>query len=252
MNTNITIRYKKRFHVDLRDVDFMKQLKLSSLFSYFQEVASEAADSLGFGIDRLQKEFNVAWVLVRMRVEIIRNPNWNETITIETWPLEPNRLEFHRDFLVYDERGNILIRAISDWVIMDIDQRKLKRSEHIGIVYPEMIKERAIDKKLSRLKDFGNLQESYKKVIGYSDIDINGHLNNSNYVDYIMDCFPVEEHKKYKTKAIEVHFLHELLPGETLTLRRDVSAFNSHLVYIDGVNGREQTVFKAQLEIENR
>ncbi|WAA10793.1 acyl-[acyl-carrier-protein] thioesterase [Fervidibacillus albus] len=245
-----SIRYKKQFHIDLRDVDFKKQLKLSSLFSYFQEAANEAADVLGYGIDRLQSEFHVGWVLVRMRVEIIDMPIWNETITIETWPLEPNRMEFHRDYLVFDSSGNIRIRAISDWVIIDMDNRRLKRSEHIGLVYPEIIKERAIDKRLRKLNDFGNVEQSYKKVIGYSDIDINGHLNNSNYIDYIMDCFPVEDHQKYITKAIEVHFLRELLPGETLTVRKDVSAIDSNLVYVDGVKEQGEMVFKAKLEIE--
>lgn len=246
------LRYRKNFHVDLRDVDFKKELKLSALFTYFQEIASEASEQLGVGIEQLEREFHVAWVLVRMRVEILRNPKWNETITIESWPLEPNRVEFYRDFLVRDEGGNVIIKAISTWVIMDIHNRRLKRTDYIKLVYPENISERAIDRKMGKLKDFGNPEESYKKVIAYSDIDFNGHLNNSNYVDYILDCFPIEEHKKYTVRAIEVNFIQEALPGDTLTVQRDLSALSSNLIYIEGINEQGYSIFKAQLEIGER
>ncbi|HLR52393.1 MAG TPA: acyl-ACP thioesterase domain-containing protein [Candidatus Avamphibacillus sp.] len=242
--------FKENYHVELSDVDFKESLKLSALFSYFQDVANLASINLGFGIHTLEQEHGVAWVLMRMRVDIIRNPVLDEEITIETWPLEPKKLEFGRDYLVRDRDGNIIIRAVSSWVIMDIKERKLKRAKTIGLTYPENITERAIDCKLGKLKHSGELDVSYKKVIGYSDIDFNGHLNNSKYVDYIMDCFDLEEHKKYDVTSIEVNFMNEALPGDEIMLYRDVSALNSNLIYVEGFNEKNgRIVFKAQLKI---
>ncbi len=253
MTLQKNILYKSPVWVELRDVDFTKKMKLSSLFSYFQETASLAAEDLGYGIDTLYRDHGVAWVLVRIRVEIDRMPEWNEKIFIETWPQEPGRVEFERDFIVRDQNGDILIRAISVWVIMDMAKRKLKRGDSIGIHYPGIIKERAINKKLRKLKDTGPLQEVYKKVIGYSDIDINGHLNNSKYVDYAMDCFPVENHREYEVKTLEINFLNESLPGETITLYRNLSNADANLIYIEGVNETSnKTAFKAQVEIIKR
>lgn len=242
--------FKKNYHVDLRDVDFAKQLKLSTLFGYFQDIASLASINLGFGIHTLEKKYGVAWILMRIRVDIIRHPVLGEEITIETWPLEPKKLEFGRDYIVKDQDGNIIIRAISTWVIMDMKARKLKRAETIGITYPEIITERAIDSELGKLKHTGALEPAYKKVIGYSDIDFNGHLNNSRYVDYIMDCFNLEEHKEYSVKSIEVHFMNEALPGDTIVLSKDTSAMESNHVYIEGVSEKDKhIVFKAKSRI---
>jgi len=114
------IRFQSKIHVDLRDVDFTKKVKLSTLFSYFQDVASLASVELGYGIEQLESQFGVSWVLIRIRVEITRMPEWDEKITIETWPLEPKRIEFKRDYLVRDANGEIIIRAVSVWVLMDI------------------------------------------------------------------------------------------------------------------------------------
>ena len=247
---SVSSLFKQNYHVDLRDVDFAKKLRLSTLFSYFQDIASLAAENLGCGIGTLEKTFGVAWILTRIRVDIIRFPVWDEDITIETWPLEPSKIEFDRDFFVKDAEGNIIIRAVSKWVIMDIKERKLKRSDAIGIRYPENRTERAIEGKLGKLKDFGNLEMAYNKVIGYSDIDFNGHLNNSKYVDYIMDCLSFEEHKNHSIRTIDLNFIQEALPGDTLTLNKDMTKREEHLVYFEGVNQTNNAkVFKALINI---
>lgn len=241
--------FKENYHVDLRDVDFQKQLKLSTLFSYLQDVASLASINLGFGIHTLEQEYGVAWILMRIRVDIIRYPVWDEEITIETWPLEPKKLEFERDFIVRDHEGNIIVQAVSTWVIMDLNQRKLKRTAFIGFTSPEIVTERAIDCTLGKLKHSGQLETSYKKVIGYSDIDFNGHLNNSKYVDYIMDCFKMEEHEQYDVKTVEVNFINEAMAGDAIMLYKDTSS-DTNQVYIEGVNEQDQRiVFKAKAEV---
>src|SRR5699024_3303402 len=79
--------FKREYHIDLRDVDFKRRLKFSTLFSYFQDIGSLASEDLGFGIETLRENFGVTWILTRMRVNIIRHPGLNEDITIETWAL---------------------------------------------------------------------------------------------------------------------------------------------------------------------
>lgn len=82
-------------------------------------------------------------------------------------------------------------------------------------------------------------------------MDLNEHLNNSKYIDYIADCFPIESYKKYSVKTIEVNYISEALPGDTLVLYRDISALNSNVVYIEGINEKDnKTVFKSQVIIE--
>ncbi|MFA1822322.1 acyl-[acyl-carrier-protein] thioesterase [Virgibacillus oceani] len=242
--------FKKRYHVDLSDVDFEKKLKLSTLFSYFQDAASDAAVNLGAGINKLQASHGVAWIIMRIRVDITRLPKWGEEIVIETWPLEPKRLEFERDFLVKDQNGDVIIRAISSWVVMDLEERKLKRTESIGLTYPDNIEERAIDGKLGRLRKNGPLETAYKRMIGYSDVDFNGHLNNTKYVDFMLDCFPIEAHMKSSVKSLEVNFVNEVLPGETIVLYKDTSKRDENRYYIEGMNeNSSRTVFKAMAEV---
>lgn len=242
--------YRRKYVIGFSDVDFTQKLKQSSLFGYFQDIASLAVENLNIGINELAQRFNVTWILMRIRADIIRNPDWNEEITIETWPQEPRKLEFERDFAVMDKSGNTIMKAVSTWVIIDMDSREVRKSELIDFKYPSFKKERAIDCRLGRLKPAKQPEAAYRRIIGYSDVDFNGHLNNSKYVDFIMDCFSVENHRQYAVRSIEVNYMNEALPGETLVLRTDTSAADSNLIYIDGIKeADEKTVFKAQLGI---
>ncbi len=245
--------YKRKYVIGFSDVDFTQKLKQSTLFGYFQDIASLAVENLNIGINELAQKFNVAWILMRIRVDIVRNPEWNEEITIETWPQEPKKFEFERDFVVMDKSGEPIMKAVSTWVIIDMDTREVRKSGLIGFEYPSYKKERALDCRLGRLKPAKQPEVAYKRIIGYSDVDFNGHLNNSKYVDFIMDCFSMANHKQYAVKSIEVNYMNEALPGEILVLRTDISAADANLIYIDGIDeSGGKTVFKAQLEIRAR
>ena len=245
--------FKKEYVVGLSDVDFTKTLKVGTLFGYFQDVASLAVENLGIGINTLEEKFSVAWVLIKIRVDIERLPVWNEKIILETWPQTPKRLEFNRDYMVRDADGNVLARAVSTWVIIDIKTRELQQTELIAVDYPEFITERALDCRLGKLKPYGRLEVAYKKIIGYSDVDFYGHLNNSKYIDYIMDCFTVEQHRKYRVGSIEIDYINEALPGDTLALYRDISALDSDMIYIEGVNEKDgNAAFKTRVRICER
>jgi medium-chain acyl-[acyl-carrier-protein] hydrolase len=245
--------FRKNYKIEISDADFNKHLKLSTLFSYFQEIGSMAVENLGMGIDLLQKKYGVAWVLLRMRVDVIRNPELNEEIIVETWQQLPQKIEFDRDYLVRDKNGEIIARAVSSWVIIDINTRKIKKSELIRVEFPENITERAIDCKLGKIKPSGNINIAYKKMIGYSDIDFNGHLNNAKYIDYIMDCFPVENHVKYGITSLEINYTNEALPGDSIIFYKDISELDANLIYIEGMNEKDhKIVFKSQVVISAR
>lgn len=243
--------YKKQFQVDYGDSDYYKKLKLSSMFNYFQDISILHSDNIGVGIGQIQKDFNVTWVMIRIMLKIDRFPNWGEAVTVETWPIKPKRLEFERDYMIKDQQGNVLVRAISSWVIMDVDQREIRRSDLLNSNIPYYPDKRALDNRLGKLKPNGNLEFVYTKKIGYSDIDMNGHLNNSKYIDYITDCFSIETHEKYAIDTVQVNYIGEALAGDTISFYRDISLLEQKQIYVEGVDEiNEKAYFKACITIK--
>jgi acyl-ACP thioesterase len=230
-------KIKTQYKIMDRDSDFSKRLKIGSLFGYLQDAASMHSEHLGCGVDRLLRDFGVAWILMRLRIDIIRMPLLFEEITIETWPQEPKAV-FERDYIVKDTRGDILINAVSMWVLMDMEKREITRNKLFDYGIP-ILKERAIDCRLGKLKPFDTPKFMCEKEIGYSDSDYNGHINNAMYANYIMDCLDADFLKTHEIKTISINYVNEILLGDTLLLRKDENICNPNLFYVEGVGEKE-------------
>lgn len=237
----------KKYKVTFNDIDFSKKLKLSTLFNYFQEIGDLHSQKTGGSTTILQQEHGLTWVLTRIKVDIERYPNWNEEIILETWFHKPKKYQIERDFVVKDLDGNIIIRAISNWIIFDIKERKMKSIDSFKTTYSDYIDEKAIDCDFRKIKTIEEVDIAYKRLIGCSDIDANKHLNNSKYIDFIIDCFSISELEKYYAHSIQVDYLNEALPGDTIIFHKHVSLNN---VYVEGVNeSNNNIIFRSSIDI---
>ena len=46
-----------------------------------------------------------------------------------------------------------------------------------------------------------------EQPVAYTDMDINRHVNNARYVDWLCDRFPYEWHEKHRLERLLVHFV---------------------------------------------
>ena len=232
------------------DVDFHRRQKLSSMFGMFQDIAAMHAANLGGSVERLHNELNVAWILMRVRAEIDKYPTLAQELIVETWPQAPRAL-YERDYILRDTEGNVLVRAAAIWVIMNLGTREIKRDKFLDYYGIEMKKERAIDKGIGRLKPIEKAKLIYDKKIKYSDVDYNIHVNNAKYVDYVMDAFTFDEHRKYELKALEMHYINEIGPDENMQIKR--RRLSEGKDYVEGMRKSDKAlVFNALVEWEEK
>ena len=55
-------------------------------------------------------------------------------------------------------------------------------------------------------------------AVRYSDIDVNGHVNNSRYIGWLMDAHAMALHRSHTVKSIEVNYLGETVVGDRLSM----------------------------------
>ncbi|MCL1896266.1 MAG: thioesterase [Clostridiales bacterium] len=214
------------------DADFAQRQRLSSMFCMFQDIAGQHAATLGASVAWLREELNLAWILMRVRLEVDKYPVLGQEVTVETWPQAPRAL-YERDYMIRDMDGAALVRAGSTWIIMDLDTREIKRDKFLDYHGLEMKTDRALGRGVGRLKPVDGMELAFEKEMCFSDTDYNGHVNNAKYVDHIMDCFSFEEHKARVIRAIEMHYVNEIGPGDILQIRR--KDLEGGAVYLDGV-----------------
>ncbi len=187
--------YEEDFIVRTWDVDAYDGLTLAAAFNYCQEIAGIHASKLGVGLEAMQKD-GVAWILSRMSLELSRRPGWGTSIKCRTWPCGADRLLVFRDYELSDKNG-VFARGRSAWLILNMETKRLLRPGAWLEKLPENKGRIALADGAPSLKipepDSSNLEKSFKRRASYSDLDYNGHVNNSRYIQWAQDCFKLEE-----------------------------------------------------------
>ena len=101
--------YRQDFQILSSDVDMSRKLRLSSLFTRLQEAA--IAHTIDLGV--------LLWAVTQYRAVFHRLPEYDEKVTLLSWPGKTMHLYFPRYFRIVDTNGIVLFEAVSLWVLID-------------------------------------------------------------------------------------------------------------------------------------
>ena len=226
--------WEDHIHVRSYDVDVTGVLRIASLFNYFQDTAGKHASHLGAGYAIL-KERGLFWVLSRAKVRIHRLPAWGENVRLTTWPKGLDGVLFIRDFQLTGDRDERLVDASSGWLLLDYKAYKPHLPDALPAAIPPNTRGHALQEQLRKLRPLQDPQMVYERKVLASDLDVNHHVNNARYVDWIMDCYAPDEAKLKAMQAMQVNYVGETTYGDVIRLnKREDGPRGDH--YIEGVN----------------
>jgi acyl-ACP thioesterase len=183
-----------------------------------QEAAGNHAAKLGVSVERLHAE-GLAWVLARMRIVPVSLPSAHERIRVETWPVGVEGVQFRRDFIVRGEDDTVLARAVSHWVVVSLDTRKVGR-------IPAFIAELALDNAMkamddgkSRLAEVGGDHEACSFRARLADVDRNRHVNNVRYLEWVLESVPDDARGRMRLADLEIVFRAESFWNDVVASR---------------------------------
>ena len=208
--------HKEELVIGSNDIDRYYNLKISSIYTYFQEAAMHAVRDIGADSSDLAKK-NIDWVIMRMDVEIIRLPKFHDKVTTVTYPGDDMAMLYPRYYELLDENNNILVKGSSIWGLLDNNTRSLSfKRDLVAKQTPEHTEEELkLPEKINMPAD---LEKVDTRKIYYSDIDLNGHLNNCAYIRLLVDLHDSEFYKTKTPKFIRVNYLRELKEGNVVTI----------------------------------
>jgi acyl-ACP thioesterase len=217
MNTDAKI-YENTIQVHSYECDFERCWKPAAFFQHLTEAATIHAAQLGVGFDAMLAQ-NLFWVHSRMKIKFFTFPHAGDQITIRTWPKTiQQKLFFIRDFEMVDKSERKIAAATSAWLVIDATTRRMVLPHKINLNLPTVPDRYGLDEPLEKLGFSDEGEERLHEQAGYSAIDMLGHVNNSRYVEWICDCFPLEEYRRRKLDSFQINYEHEVLPGEEVVL----------------------------------
>jgi acyl-ACP thioesterase len=192
-------------------MDQQSRLSLLSAVNYFQESAWRNAEAMGLGYSDLAAK-NRFWVLSRLYIEMYRYPLWGDTVQLETWPKGMESLFAMRDFRIKSANAgtpSLLGAGTTAWLIIDGTTHRLQRVEHILSAgempcYPQ----NAVEHPLGKIALAETMTSQTRIIAGYTDVDVNSHVNNVCYLNWAVNYLPLEDNK-LTVRSAEVNFLSE-------------------------------------------
>ena len=174
---------KHNFYIGFKDIDKKLQVKNSSVLTFFENMAGIHANLCGDGLRDTYERTHTTWLLLAWKVEVVRRPEYAEEVTAYTWVRSIRRFYSEREFELRGENGELLVKAISRWVQVNIEKNEpCSCSAELSEKYGRG--------KYSNFENGINVKpgepESADKVYFHKVqpdwIDMNYHMNNTHYL----------------------------------------------------------------------
>ncbi len=232
------VRYEEEFTIPFAMTDVKQELILSQFISYCLGLSGRQSESIGRSDLDVFEQYGLVWVVTDYDIEIVRLPTYNETVRIVTEAVSYNKFFCYRKFYVYDEAGKLILDILSYFVLIDFESRKVAPvpDDLIAPYQSEKVK------KIQRAPRYHVLEnpESKDYRIRYFDIDMNGHVNNSKYLEWMYDALEYDFLLEHHPVHVQLKYVKEVSPGGHISSK----------VTLDNLRSQHEILFEGQVHAQ--
>ena len=241
ISPNFTSIYSKDWEINFMQCTPNGFLKYTDLCNIMQLTAASHSEIGGISFVDMQ-QFDQAWVLSRMRVEITELPKWKDIVTVKTWinTMENSRSVRAIEVFVNNKK---MIGSETFWAVFNTKKRRpealMLPFDHFEL-YPEKLATKENFTKINVAQET-NLVSG--KTVYLSDLDIVNHVNNVKYLEWCLDFVDENLILDQKIVSFDMNFMKELSLKDKVEIHE--SSNNNKTIY--NITKDEKTCFALQL-----
>ncbi len=211
------MKYTENIRVKWHDTDANRHATPSHVLAYMQEAANHHLLAFGKSLDDLRDERGLAFLLSRIHLRFYQPLFAGDEIEVSTWVCESRGLSFVRCFSI-TRGGETVAEASSVWALLDLNEKKLLP---VSAFPYEIEPDPALGGEFAarvRFPALSLMEKVGERPIVYSDIDYNGHMNNTHYPNMLCDFTPHICEKR--VACMTLSFVREAAFGRVLDVYR--------------------------------
>ncbi len=216
MNSENTNFLSQTHCINSYQTDLYARATPCALFQIMLEAAWLHAQKLDWGYDDLQNH-HMFWVLSRVYIEFDKYPSWQDEITLKTWSAGTDGMYAFREFVLEDKSGEVILRANSSWLILNQETKKIVLLKDQIDTFPRRQNEDSC-REPKRIRPNKHTEELIFSPVKFSDLDLNRHFNSVKSLERILDFRGVNFLKNNEPATIEMNYLKEGLPEDSLAV----------------------------------
>ncbi len=240
--------FEHKYEVVVKDLEKNNKLSNKAILGYMEEIASLHSSTVGQGVDDLEKN-GTAWVILDWKVQVYDRCGYGEIVTLKTWVSANDKFCSYRDYEVYDSKNNLIAIGTSKWVLIDMKTKHItKIDDELGKKYkPEYNKNVFNEEKLEKIKEPTEYISNIIYNVQRSDIDVNKHVHNLNYLDFAYEALPQDIYEQNQNiKSVRITYKHELKYGDIIKCLYS----NEDGKYIVAIKSQDETKLHAIVELK--
>ena len=211
--------YKEKAETRIDDFDADGYMLLPSVL----KVLENAADHHSASVTDESVEGSmrgVAWILAEWRVEVIKLPSYRDTLVIETWISEESAAAHsNREFLLLDDRGNVLIKAAAKLTLFDLKENRIIKTDRAILERYRPEGSSVFSEKAHRLIPAESFSSETVFPLRRSDIDYNGHVHNTSYLNFVFDILPENAVQSFDIAKVRIAYKRPIKLGDNTIIK---------------------------------
>ncbi len=220
------------YRIKLSEIGKENKITNKAILGDLEDIGGIHSNIAGYGILDIPQT-KLSWVLLDWKLKIIIRPKYSEKIKIKTWSKNAIKFYTYRDFEVYDENGQVIAIATSKWVLLDIDKEKIvKISDEVLNKYEPELEKSVFDiSEIEKLQEPENYISEVEYTVKKSDIDVNNHMHNLNYLELANEALPEDVYNEQELNNVRINYKKEIKLGETVKCKYSFEN-NTHIIVI--------------------
>lgn len=225
------MKFVSHYTVQWHDTDANRCVRPANMLMYMQETGSDHVRSALMSLDDMRDRLGLAFLLSSISVSFHAPLYAKDEIDVETWVCESKGFGCNRCFRIL-RKDEVIAEATSVWALMNLNTHRLVRAEDSPFQSePEAALCLPFPRRLPPMHP-AEMEMAGERRIVYSDIDYNGHMNNTHYPDLLCDFTP--EIGNCRVTGMMLSFVHEATLGHTLQVYRIPTADGYLFRMMDG------------------
>lgn len=231
--------YEKIYEVTYGETDGRGDCRITSIMNFFSDccLSQEEENSMNY----TSSDSDTTWVFFDYDIIMNRYPKYREKVKVRTYVEAIRKFYSNRIFEAYDMEGNLVSRAS---VLAFLINKKTRRPARISNEEYEVHGVSKESSKLLRKKlDFEKFEEedfSLDFHIRYLDIDLNKHVSNIKYIEWVLETVPADIALKYKMKRIKIKFEKEITYGHNVNIKSKIIRGKDEIKVLHKVQNEER------------
>ena len=209
-----------------------KQSTMRTVASMIQECACNHAQGIWGRAQSMPADMNkanLAWVCTRLHIDVLQYPLWGDQVEVRTWFEAQGRIAARRDWEMTDvtdgtRAEKVIARATSSWIAFNLEKRKLARipqsvlDEFQMQALPDtLVMGDAYEvEKLPDVRGMPGVTLPESHSVRRTDLDMNNHVNNVVYTEWLLESVPDAFWEKYDLREIILEFRNECHDGDNV------------------------------------